>query len=118
MKLTDFKGNEAVEVLADVMEPVSVIVSDKEFQTLIKTKGTPIMKVVSYILKNFSNEVLDMYEPLTKEKREEATPTKLIQLILDISNDPELSSLFTSQGQQEALTPSGSATENTEDGLK
>lgn len=116
MKLTDFKGNEAVEVLADVMLPMSKIIGDEEFQKLAKTKGTPIMQVVSYILKNFSDEVLDMYEPLTREKKEEATPIKLIRLVLDIANDPDMSSLFISQGQIEALTPSGSATENTEDG--
>lgn len=118
MRLTDFKGNDAIEVLADVMMPISEIVSDGEFQRLIKTTGTPIIQIAVYILRNFPDEVLDIYEPLTKEKREEATPTKLIQLILDIMNDPELSSLFTSQGQKEALTPSGSVTENTEDGLK
>lgn len=116
MKLTDFKGNDAVEVLADIMLPVSTIVSDEEFQRRLKTKGTPIMQIVSYILKAHPDEVLDMYEPLTKEKREEATPTKLIQLVLDIANDPELSSLFFSQEQTGVSIPSGSATESTEDG--
>jgi len=116
VKLTDFKGNDAVEVLADIMLPVSTIVSDEGFKNLVHTKGTPIMKLVSYILKKFPDEVLDMYEPLTREKREEATPTKLIHLVMDIASDPELSSLFFSQEQTMEQTSSGSATESTEDG--
>lgn len=115
MKLTEFKGKDAVEVLADIMMPMSNIISDEEFKSLMKTKGTPIMRVVAFILKKHTDDVLDMYEPLTNEKREEATPTKLIQLVLDIANDEELRSLFFSQAQTEGLTPFGSAMENIEE---
>lgn len=118
MKLTDFKGTEAIDVLAKIITPISVIVNDAEFQRLIKTKGSPIMNVIKYILNTFPDEILDIYEPLTKEKREDATPIKLIQLLADIANDPELSALFFSQSQTEDLNASGSATENTEENGK
>lgn len=115
MRLTDFKGEEAIDVLAEIMLPFSVIINDEEFQKRFKAKGVSRMETASYVLKEHKKEILDIYEPLTREKREEATPTKLIQLILDIINDPELRSLFISQGQQEALKTSGSVTENTKE---
>ena len=118
MKLSDFKGEEAIEILADIMEPASIIMGDEAVQRMLTQKGNSYMKVASYILKEYKKEILDMYEPLTKESRGEATPVKLIKVIVDILNDPELTSLFTSQGQEEALKSSGSATENTEDGLR
>ena len=118
MKLSDFKGEEAIEVLADIMEPASVIMSDPDVQRMITHKGNSYLKIASYILKEHPKDILNMYEPLTKESKEEATPPKLIRLILDIINDEELRSLFSSQSPDEALKSSGSATENTEDGLK
>ena len=118
MKITDFKGVEAVDVLADIMMPVANIVSDEDFKAYIGAGDKTGMQIAVYILKNHQNDVLDMYEPLMKESKEEATPTKLIRLVLDIASDPDISSLFIMQGQSEALTPSGSATENTEDGLR
>ena len=118
MKLSDFKGEEAIEVLADIIAPASEIVSDGEFQRMCSTSGVPYMKIVSYVLKEHKKSILDMYEPLMQESREKATPTKLVRLVLDIAQDPEITSLFFSQGQQEALTSSGSVTENTGDGLK
>lgn len=118
MKLSDFRGEEAIEVLADIMEPASVIMSDPDVQRMMTHKGNSYIKIASYILREHPKDILNMYEPLTKESKEEATPPKLIRLILDIINDEELRSLFPSQGQDEALKSSGSATENTEDGLK
>lgn len=118
MRLSDFKGEEAIDILASIMEPASIIMSDPDVQTMMSHKGNTYLKLASYILKEHKKEILDMYEPLTKESREEATPVKLIKLILDIVNDKEITSLFFSQSQDEALKSSGSATENTEDGLK
>lgn len=116
MRLSDFKGTDAIDVLADIMQPASEIISDPELQALAKTKGTPYMTIAVYVLKNHKDVVLEIYETLTREKKEEATPTKILQLLLDIIGDPELNQLFFSQGQQEALKSSGSVMENTEDG--
>ena len=118
MKLSDFKGEKAIEVLADIMIPVSGIISDEEVKKMLTAKGIPYMQVVGYILKNHASKVLDMYEALMQEPKEKATPVKLTQMVIDIFADPELNSLFTSQSQDEALTPFGSVMANTEDGLK
>ena len=40
MKLSEFKGEEALDVLADIFEPLSVIFTDDEVQALSKTGST------------------------------------------------------------------------------
>ena len=116
MRFSDFKGEEAVDVLADIMLPASDIITDEEFKKMCRTAGIPYIKLAGYILKEHKSAVLDMYEPLMREPKAEATPVKLVQLIMDIVQDPDLSNLFFSQGQSEALKSSGSAMESTEDG--
>lgn len=117
MRLEDFKGADAVELLADVMVPLSHIYSDDNIKKMWKEGKKTIAEVASYALKTHKVYVLDIYEAMTGEKRNKATPIKIIQLMLEISNDPELKDLFLMQGQEnEPSTSSGSATENTEDG--
>lgn len=116
MKLSDFKGTDAIDVLADIMQPASEIISDPELKNMLSVKGTSYMAIAVYVLKNHKEVVLGIYETLTKEKKEEATPAKILQLLMDLIDDPELNQLFFSQGQQEALKSSGSVMANTEDG--
>lgn len=116
MKLSDFKGDEAIEVLADIMEPAVAIITDPEIRKMSEDSNR--WQIAMYMLKEHKDSILDMYEPLTRESREEATIPKLARLAMDIVFDKELTSLFSSQSQDGALKSSGSATENTEDGLK
>lgn len=116
MKLDNFKGEDAVDIIADVIEPASDIIADPEFQKLMRTGGIPYIKIAVYVLREHKKPILEIYEALEKESKENATPTKLLKLIVDILEDKELSELFFSQGQTEALKSSGSVTENTEDG--
>ena len=117
MKLSDFKAEKAIEVIADILEPATMIIGDDGLRELRKNHATN-MEIALFILREHPTEILEVYEPLMQESKEEATIPKLIRLILDILGDPDLMSLFQQQGQIEALIPSGSATENTEDGLK
>ena len=117
MKLSEFTGEKAVEILADIMIPASTIIADENFKAMVN-QGETYMTIAGYILKQHKEAILDMYEPLMQEPRDKATPIKIVQLIMDIVQDPELNSLFTSEGQQETLTSSGSVMASTEDGLK
>lgn len=110
MRLSDFKGEDAIELLANIMEPASKILNDEKVKEL---KGQSYMDIAVYVLKNHKSEVLEVYNLLYDE---EATPIRLINMLLDILNDPELKSLFISQGQNEENPLSGSAMESTEDG--
>ena len=113
MKLSDIKGEKAIEVLADLLEPVAEIMADKEVVALVRSGQK--LKAVSAALKKHKKACLtilaltDGEDPETYSPSILAIPMKGVELL----NDPELMSLFSSQSQEDK-TFSGSATENTE----
>ena len=114
MKLSDIKGEAAIELLADLIEPATEIMADNEVVKLFRSGQK--LKAVSYVLKNHKKSCLTILaltegeNPSTYQPNVLALPAKLIEIF----NDPELMSLFSSQSQEESLC-SGSATENTEE---
>lgn len=112
MKLSEFKGEEAVDVLAALMVPAISIATDEKLQEAYKTKS--VGEVFSYMMKNYKKEVLEIYAVLYRDKGENATPTALLQLCIEIMQDEELRGLFfSSQSQNERVKSSGEVTENT-----
>ena len=117
MRLSDIKGERAIEVIADIIEPATEIMTDKEFVRIARSKDIP--KAASVALKNHKNAVLtilavlDGEDPKTYEPSLLSIPMKLI----DLFNDPELMSLFQSPDQISVKPSSGPASENTEDDL-
>lgn len=115
MKLSDFKGEDAVEVLADIMEPATSLLNDTEFKKMVQSDTTTKIELVQYVMRQHTDEVLQFYSILNRLPKETATPIKLTATMLDIFNDKELVSLFTSQAQNEDADVSGLVTENTTD---
>jgi hypothetical protein len=113
-KLSEFRGEEALDVLADIIEPAAEIMQDKAMVTLFRSGDRA--KAVSVALKNHKWSVLSIMARLDEEDIETYAPSvfALPIKLLEIFNDPELVSLFTSQGQTEAPTNSGSASASTE----
>ena len=112
MKLSDYKGEDALEILADLIEPAAEIFGDKEFSRLYKGKR---IEAVKYALKNKPKAVIAMLAVLDREDPETYKPGLLTipMRLLEILNDPELVSLFTSQAQNADKTSSASVMENT-----
>lgn len=116
MKLSEYKGEKALDVLADLIEPASVIMADKEVTELARSKK-PVVQIVKPILKKHKKEVIEILAALDGE--DPKTYVKKVGIFtlpakfIEIFNDPELMSLFTLQGQNTEKTNSGSATENT-----
>ena len=112
MKISDLKGEKALDVLADIMEPLVTIVGDPEIQKA--TKETNNLGIVQKILKTHKKEVLqvlaivDQEDPETYEPNILVLPTRLLELF----SMPEIRRLFTSQGPKTDGESSGSATEN------
>lgn len=114
MKLSEIKGERALDVIADLIEPVSVMVQDEEFKLIIRS-GDKI-KVVKYLLKEHKREILQMLALINGEDPETYEPT-LIQLpmmVMELFDDPDVMNLFGLQDQSKELASSGPATENTE----
>lgn len=111
MRLSEIQGEKALDTLADLLEPVSLIIADDEITKLANEDQK--IKVVQYILKNHKKEaitilaLLDGEDPATYKPSLLSLPKKLLELL----SDPDITDLFQSQGLIE--TYSGSAMENT-----
>jgi hypothetical protein len=117
MKLSDYRGEEALDVLADIIEPLSLILADKEIRDLAGKKGTPALTYVKPIIKNHKKEIIQILARLEGESVEEYEPKitllTLPMQVVDLINDPEVQSLFHSQ-EQNQVTSSASSTPVTE----
>lgn len=119
-KLSEIRGEDAIEVLAQIVEPAAEIMSDKEIVSA--ARGEKRIRLVSLMLKTHKTEVLQIMAALDGVDYEDEVAYKqyvdsqnllsLPKALLDIVNDKDLMDLFTSQGQDE--TSSGSAMESTE----
>ena len=118
MKLSEYKGEQALDMLADLIEPAAAIMADKEISNAAKA-NLPKIKIVKTAIKNHKPEVIEIMAILDGEDPEDyAEKVNLFTLpakLLEILNDPDLMSLFTLQGQNKEETNSGSATESTEE---
>lgn len=117
MKLSEIKGEQALDVLADIMDPVTRILADGEVARLYKA-GQPKLMLAKYIIKNNKKEIIEIMARLEfKEPKDYAKEMNLVSLpvkLLELLNDEELVKVFRSQGQNMEQTSSGLATENTE----
>ena len=114
-KLSDFRGEDALEVLADIIEPASEIMTDKELIPLFRSRKT-MAKASALVLKRHPKSILRIMARLDEADSETYSPSliQLPKMLVELFNDPELVDLFTSQGQTTVQTNSGSATENSE----
>lgn len=115
MKLSEFKGEAALDLLADIIEPATEILADKEVSDAYKN-GDKKIAVVKIIIKNHKKEVIEILAAMDGEDADdyECNVFTLPLKLLDILNDKELMEFFTSAGQTEGAKSSGSPTENTE----
>lgn len=113
MKLSDIKGPEALELLADLIEPAAAIMADPEAK--VQFEKSPF-KFVKFAIKQHRDEVMEILAILSGESVEEFSANVNIltvpKLLLDLINDEELMELFGSQGQTGDATSSGSASAN------
>ena len=121
MRLSDFRGEEAIEVLADIIEPLAFICADPEIIALNQQEGgTPMLAYVKPMLKNHSKEVVEILAILNRQPAEEYKATLTLATlplqVLEMINDPEIQNLFHSQSQSpvDLSAFSGSVMESTE----
>ena len=118
-RLTDLKDEEAIEVLADILVPVSELAQDDEIKKIFSGERTnkTIAEVASLVIGNHASAVMDILAALDRVPREDyhcnilTLPLKVIEIL----NDPTFMTFFTAQGQIDSLTASGSAMESTEE---
>ena len=120
MRLSDYKGEEALDVLADIIEPLANIITDEEIQEMAKKDNTPVLAMVKPAIKNHKRDLIEILARLENKTVEEYEKTMnlltLPKQVMELLNDSEVQSLFQSQGKSEitSLASSSSAMETTE----
>jgi hypothetical protein len=95
-KLSEVKGEEALDVLAEILEPIVTIINDEEVRSGFETN---VAKCVSVALKKYKKEILEIFASINgksvEETCEEIDILSLPSYILEILNEPEIQRLFT-----------------------
>lgn len=114
-RISDYKGDVAIEMLADLIEPVGEIMTDKEVVSKANEKNK--LPAVALALRNHKKAVIRIMAVMTQNDPKTYEPNlfELPAMLLQLLNDPDVMSLFTWQGQTGERTLSGSAMENIED---
>lgn len=114
-KLSDYKGEAAIELWADLISPITAIAADKKTKE-VYDNGT-YMDVIRYVLKEHKKEAMEIC------LRVDETPidginivTRTFGIFTDVMNSPEAQSFFGSAQRANDLNAlSGFATESTEE---
>lgn len=121
MKLSDYKDEEAIEVLADILDPSVDILQDAEIAKVMSRKDITdkikVTKALKLAMKNHSKSVMELMAGLNRQPVEDfhCDMLTLPKMLLDILNDKELLSFFQYQGQSLEESNSGFVTESTEE---
>ena len=114
MKIAEIKGEQAIDVLADIMEPFSEIFGDEEVKAVYE-EGT-LAKALGVALKKHKREVIQILASVNLQTPEEYVKTidllTLPKEFMELIQDEALRGLFPSRGQETENTSFGSATEN------
>lgn len=113
MRLSDFKDEKAIEVVAALLVPIGNIAADKEMAEA--QKSTKHMGAfVSTALTKHSRDVMDMLAILDDQDPTEyhCNAATVLRDVMTMFSDPDILALFGLQRQ--TLASSGSASENTE----
>ena len=111
MKLSEYQGEAALDLLADLIEPAGEIMSDKEIGEVFKENK---FKAIGLAIKNHKKAVMQILATMDGVPVEEykcnvfSLPAKILELL----NDPEMIQLFQYQGQTGDANSSGSASAN------
>ena len=114
MKLSEYQGEEALDLLADLIEPAGEIMSDKEIGEVFKENR---FKAIGLAIKNHKKAVIQIMATMDGVPVNEykcnvfSLPVKILELL----NDPEMIRLFRYQGQTGDAISSGSVSENIEE---
>lgn len=115
-RLSDYKDGDAIELWADLLEPMGRIIQDDVVKHKIQKEGTTALDIAQAIMKTHPKDAAEL---LT---RIDPTPitgmniiVRLVALFQEIIADEDMKSFFGFAETQTGGEFSGSATANTED---
>lgn len=115
-KLSDYKGDEALELWADLLDPLTAILTDNKIKNVVQS-GKPKIAIAKEILKEHKSEAVEILTRIDPEPVDGLNIVlRLINLITEIGQSDEIKSFFAYAEQVEMDNgSSGSPTENIEE---
>lgn len=130
MRLSDIKGERAIEVIGELIDPIANIAEDKEASALFRREKLPegidakafvvsrLRKGLPVLLKNHKGDIVTILAAIEGVTPAEYAATldlrKVVKDLTELLTDEEFMAFFTSE-QSKKL--SGSVTANSEDSL-
>lgn len=116
MNLSDYKNEDAIDLIADLIVPITTILGDSDMRSAV-AEDAPKAELIKIALKAHKKEVIEILARIQGIEPSEykGTPVTMSFQILELLNDEEVQKLFLSEQQTEDLIPLMSATENTEE---
>ena len=121
-KLSEFKDDEAMDVLVEILEPSSNLIKNNKFKLTIRgDKEKNIkpnkMQAIKIAITENRKDVVKIMATLNETPVEDFHYNLLTlpKMMVELFNDKELIDFFQYRGETDLEIPSGSATENTEE---
>lgn len=99
MKITEYENEKALEIMADLLEPMAEILGNEDTKKVFQTQ--PKIKIASYILKNHSKSIIKILAILDDVPVDEykGNIVSMTSKVVEIMNDEAFSDFFTSSIQ-------------------
>ena len=116
MRLLEVKGEAAIEMLADIIDPIMEIMNDETFKNQIRS-DVPKIEVAKTLIKSHSKSILEIMAIANDVPVEDYNPNifELPNMLMDLLNSEEFTALFTSEVPSEKGESSGNVMENTKE---
>ena len=114
MNISEVRGAEAVDLLADLVGPIGEIATDAEIGELRKKENIPVFRFVGIAIKKHKEAVIEILAALNGVPAEDYHENVfgIVKQLTALLSNEEIQSFFGLSEQKEEKTSSGSATEN------
>jgi len=105
MKLSEIKGEKALELLADIIDPLTTILADEE----VKEAANDRVKAIQVVLRKYPAEIIYILALLNQEDPETYQPSLLAlpKMLIELTEDEEFKAVFTSAAMTAGFEHSG-----------
>ena len=113
-KLSEYKGEEALDLLVEILEPSAEMMADQRVMNMLMSNGRR-MEGIKLLIKEHKGAVIQIMAALDGvpvDQYEYSFLTLPLRLV-EVLNDKELLSFFTEAAKTSSDSASGSPTENT-----
>jgi hypothetical protein len=94
-KLSDYKGEEAIDLWANLVEPISMIMSDKEVKDVFKDKEKTIAEKAKICLKSHKAEIKEILLSVDETEIDGINLViRFIDILKEIEENEELKVFF------------------------